>query len=258
MSVDYLEVEYPWAAGVTDRGLVRNRNEDALFLEVLAGRTTVAVVCDGVSSGIAGDLAAERAANVTGERLASRILDGPSSLADSTFDAIGAAGEAVAALWRAEHSPDEAPACTLVSTAIRPGEIVIGWVGDSRAYWLNDDVPRLLTTDDSWGQQQRRSGRMTRREVALDRRTHRITRWLGLNAPEEPPHVIELRGMTSGRLVVCSDGLWNYMRTSAALAALIPADASPIDAARALVRAARVSGGRDNITVVVIDLEGAS
>ena len=51
------------------------------------------------------------------------------------------------------------PSCTLVCAACRDGEVVVGWIGDSRAYWLADGDARGLTVDDSWATEQVADGR---------------------------------------------------------------------------------------------------
>ncbi|MGH3673160.1 MAG: hypothetical protein ACRDSH_21460, partial [Pseudonocardiaceae bacterium] len=63
-----------------------------------------------------------------------------------------------------------------------------------------------------------------------------------------------------GVVVVCTDGLWNYLDTVEELAAALPARAwkSPLDAARRLVEIALCCGGRDNITVAVLPVAGRS
>jgi serine/threonine protein phosphatase PrpC len=90
-----------------------------------------------------------------------------------------------------------------------------------------------------------------------DPRSHAITHWVGADAPARPPRVSVLRPERPGRLLLCSDGLWNYVRTSSELGELLdalPAGASPAGVARALTDVALERGGRDNITVAVIDI----
>jgi serine/threonine protein phosphatase PrpC len=92
-------------------------------------------------------------------------------------------------------------------------------------------------------------------------RAHEITRWLGRDAPEEEPEIVMSRPLETGRLVLCSDGLWNYVpgaRDIAALVDALPSGAAPVALARALADAALTAGGRDNITVTVIDLASST
>lgn len=261
---EHLELDLGWAAGVTDRGRHHRRNEDAFHLE-LAGPATdhgvVAVVCDGVSSSVRAEDASEAAA-VAAATILAAVVAGPGSLADATVHAAAAANRVVAALPWTPTGQLASPSCTFVSAAYRAGEVAVGWVGDSRAYWIGSATEglRQLTIDDSWAQAQVETGHMTEIEAEADPRSHAITRWIGADAPEIDARVLTLKAEAPGRLLLCSDGLWNYAPTLAAMADLLdrqPVGTTPIDLARSLTEFARSAGGHDNITVVVIDLPDA-
>ena len=258
---DHLEVDLGWAAGVTDRGRQHPRNEDAFHLELVGPpeeHNLVAVVCDGVSSSVRAEEAAEAAAQAAATVLAA-VVGGPGSLADATVHAADAATKAVAALPWTRRGQLASPSCTLVSAACRDGEVAVGSVGDSRAYWidLDDGSVRQLTVDDSWAEAQIEAGRMTEAEADADPRSHAITRWIGADAPEADARVATLTPTAAGRLLLCSDGLWNYAPTVQAMADLL-ADhieaATPLALAQALTTFALGAGGHDNITIVVADL----
>ncbi|MEA2369714.1 MAG: family protein phosphatase [Solirubrobacteraceae bacterium] len=252
------ELDLSAAAAVSDQGLVHRRNEDAFHLEVVAERHGAAVVCDGISSATAGDLAAQGAARAAGRALALAAGDPSSDAIVATLGAIRAAGDAVELVPWSPEVDRAMPSCTLVSALWRDGELVIGWIGDSRAYWLTEDGCRQLTTDDSWAAEQVAAGTITADEAARDSRFHAITHWVGADAPARPPQVVTLRPEHPGRLMLCSDGLWNYAPRAADLAALVdalPAAAGPAAVARSLTETALARGGRDNITVAVIDIE---
>ncbi len=258
---DHLEIDLGWAAGVTDRGHRHPRNEDAFHLGLAgpeADRGLVAVVCDGVSSSVRAEDASEVAATAAATTLTS-VVAGPGSLADATVLAAATASRAVAALEWTPTGHLGSPACTYVSAACRAGEVADGWVGDSRAYWIGPPPAaiRQLTVDDSWAEAQVESGRMTESEAEADPRSHAITRWLGADAPELDAQVVTLAPSGPGRLLLCSDGLWNYTPTTRELAHLLahqPQPATPIERARWLTDFACTAGGQDNITVVVIDV----
>jgi len=258
---DHLEIDLGWAAGVTDRGHRHPRNEDAFHLGLAgpeADRGLVAVVCDGVSSSVRAEDASEVAATAAATTLTS-VVAGPGSLADATVLAAATASRAVAALEWTPTGHLGSPACTFVSAACRAGEVAVGWVGDSRAYWIGPPPAaiRQLTVDDSWAEAQVESGRMTESEAEADPRSHAITRWLGADAPELDAQVVTLAPSGPGRLLLCSDGLWNYAPTTEDLATLLadqPASATPLELARSLTDFACTAGGVDNITVVVIDV----
>jgi serine/threonine protein phosphatase PrpC len=257
---DHVELDLGWAAGVTDRGLRHPRNEDAFHLEMAgpaADGGVVAVVCDGVSSSVRAEDASEAAAVAAGGVLAS-VVAGAGSLAAATVHAADAANQAVAALTWTPTGQMASPSCTFVSAAHRAGEVAVGWVGDSRAYWVEPQGGvRQLSVDDSWAEAQVETGLMTEVEAEADPRSHAITRWIGADAPALDARVVTLAPTRSGRLLLCSDGLWNYASSIEDMAGLLaaqPSGATPIDLARSLTEFARSSGGHDNITVIVIDL----
>ena len=136
--------------------------------------------------------------------------------------------------------------------------MVVGNVGDSRVYWIAEDEAACLTEDDSLARELAALG-ADPAEIAGSGQQHAIVRWLGIDAPDEPYRVGTFTPPGRGRLVVCSDGLWNYADTAAELAALVPAvaDVSPGDVAHTLVDHALRSGGDDNVTVVVVDVDVA-
>jgi serine/threonine protein phosphatase PrpC len=254
---DRVESDLAWAAAVSDRGRVHHRNEDAFAIAAPTDVDAAVVVCDGISSSSAGDAAARHGAEAALAQL-SQALDDRSRGGESAMsEAIIAAGDAVARVPWTRRADRDQPSCTLVAALCRGSEIVVGWVGDSRAYWVDDDGGDQLTTDDSWAQAQVSAGLMSESEARQDARAHSITRWIGADAPTEPPQIVTRRPARSGRLVVCSDGLWNYLSSPGELAQLIdalPEGASAAAVARALTDTAVLRGGRDNITVAVIEV----
>ncbi|MGW1026305.1 PP2C family serine/threonine-protein phosphatase [Streptomyces sp. NPDC002577] len=264
---DHMEQELGAVAAVSDRGLRHHRNEDAFAVSSTAlpdgSLAVVAVVCDGVSSATRPDeasLAASRAAN---ESLLESLPRGTHPQA-AMHDAIIAASDAVNSLAEVQTSPQEhaphhqnAPACTLVSAIVAGGLLVVGWVGDSRAYWVPADrtAPAArLTEDDSWAAQMVAAGLMSEAEAYADERAHAITGWLGADAYELEPHTASFKPDRPGVVVVCTDGLWNYAEAAEEMAEAIPADAAerPLHSAQVLVGHALDGGGHDNVTVAVL------
>ena len=87
---------------------------------------------------------------------------------------------------------------------------------------------------------------------------HAITRWLGKDAPDLTPHVVEHTIEGPGWVLVCSDGLWNYASEPEALRAQIAAGGAsePAGLALALTDFANAQGGQDNITVALARVAG--
>jgi serine/threonine protein phosphatase PrpC len=263
---DRVELKVGTAAGISDRGRRRHRNEDALALRDICLHTgpgsaqrgvVVAVVCDGVSSSDRSDEASETAAETAADTLVAALCaeDGP---ATATRDAIHAADRAVTELAGCDGADGRAPACTFVSAIVTGDEVTVGWVGDSRAYWIpqehTDTAPTRLTTDDSWLTQALAAGTLSPAQAAADRRAHAITAWLGEDADQVEPHVVTIEPEGPGVVVICTDGLWNYFDTVEELSEELPDDAleAPLDAARWLVELALLRGGHDNVTVAVV------
>jgi serine/threonine protein phosphatase PrpC len=241
------------AAAITHRGRVRRRNEDAVVLEA-AGRDGIAVVvCDGVSVSTLPEVAADRAARAGGAVLARALDAGSPSPREATSRALAEAQAAVAAIPVPTGASAPPPACTYVSLVLFEGTLTIGWVGDSRAYWIGED-PRRLTVDNSLAEEQGNRGRDTER--AANSTSHAITRWLGIDAPEGPEQILAFAPSAAGRAVVCSDGFWGYAPSAEDVVRVVDAPdvgVSPAEAALRLVTAALDAGGRDNITVAVVD-----
>ncbi|MFE6158929.1 protein phosphatase 2C domain-containing protein [Streptomyces sp. NPDC056486] len=263
---DHMEQELDAVAAVSDRGLRHHRNEDAFAISSAAlpdgSPAVVAIVCDGVSSATRPDeasLAASRAAN---ESLLDALPRGTHPQ-QAMHDAILSAADAVNALaaeptQAREHSPHQnAPACTLVGSIIAGGLLVVGWVGDSRAYWVPDDRsgPTVrLTEDDSWAAQMVAAGLMNEAEAYADERAHAITGWLGADAYELEPHTASFKPDRAGVVVVCTDGLWNYAEAVEEMARAVPVDSAvrPLHSAQVLVGHALDGGGHDNVTVAIL------
>lgn len=258
---DHLETVLARTAGVTDKGLHHHRNEDAMALVEVDATSTVAVVCDGVSSSVDPDIASQMAVDLAAGMLVHAVQQRPGELAAATVEAVAAAQAAVAGLTFERRVDLAAPSCTYVSAVVTGSAATIGWVGDSRAYWLGPGAPApaQLTVDDSWVAEQVALGLMTEAEAETDARAHAITRWLGADAPAGDAHVAELAIEGPGTLLVCSDGLWNYAPSAERIAALAGAapDPTPLGVARHLTDFALDAGGHDNITVVVIPVDPA-
>lgn len=263
---DHMEQELGAVAAVSDRGLRHHRNEDAFAISSTAlpdgSPAVVAIVCDGVSSATRPDeasLAASRAAN---EALLAALPLGTHPQ-QAMHEAIIAAAEAVNSLAEAppaheEHAPHQnAPACTLVGAVVTPALLIVGWVGDSRAYWVPVDrgaPPARLTEDDSWAAQMVAAGLMSEAQAYADERAHAITGWLGADAYELEPHTASFKPDRPGVVVVCTDGLWNYAEAAEEMAEVVPLDAAerPLHSAQVLVGHALDGGGHDNVTVAVV------
>ncbi|MBB4715160.1 serine/threonine protein phosphatase PrpC [Streptomyces luteogriseus] len=263
---DHMEQESGPVAAVSDRGLRHHRNEDAFAIGTTAlpdgSPASVAIVCDGVSSATRPDDASAAASKAAGETLLAALPRGTHPQ-QAMHDAILAASRAVNALaaepaTAREQAPHQnAPACTIVGAVVTSGLLIVGWVGDSRAYWVPVDrsaPPARLTEDDSWAAQMVAAGLMNEAEAYADERAHAITGWLGADAYELEPHTAAFKPDRPGVVVVCTDGLWNYAEAAEEMARVVPLDAAaqPLHSARVLLGHALDGGGHDNVTVALV------
>jgi serine/threonine protein phosphatase PrpC len=249
---DHLEPDEGFVAGVTDVGKRHHHNEDAMAFSVTPTGVAV-VVCDGVSTTENSAEASQAAANAALSVLLSAEAAKPD---EALIAAASAAREAVAEV-PAGPSGGGNPSCTFVAALLVDDLLSVGWLGDSRAYWLGAD-PQLLTHDHSWANEMVASGAMELAEALQHGQAGSITRWIGVDAPDVAPSVVTFE-VGAGQLVVCSDGLWNYAETAQALATNPALTAStPLQRAQRFVEFALESGGHDNVTVVIVELGGSS
>jgi PPM family protein phosphatase len=125
-------------------------------------------------------------------------------------------------------------------------------VGDSRAYVLTADGLERLTEDHSLVEGLVREGKLTPEEAAVHPHRNVVTRVLGL-ADEVEVDAWQLEPRIGDRYLLCSDGLFNEV-PEPRIAAVLRGLADPQEAAHELVSLANVGGGRDNITVIVVDV----
>jgi serine/threonine protein phosphatase PrpC len=274
------EIDLPPADGtrvasVCDPGLRRPHNEDASAFATgtTAGeRWTVLVVCDGVSSSSHAELASATAAKTARDALAHFARVGDVAIeagAAAVSSAIRAAHVAVCA-QNIDSLADDPPGTTIVVGLVWRDRLTVGWVGDSRAYWVSDHDAELLSQDHSWAMEAVARGEATEEEAMRSPLAHALTRCLGpleVVDPDDPKGArrriqevypdVRARDLPGpGWVVLCSDGFWNYFSSAGEVSALLRAagpGASPARIARRLVNEALIRGGQDNATVLVYE-----
>jgi protein phosphatase len=209
-------------AAVTDRGRVREGNQDR-YLTKTAGGVTLLAVADGVGGEAGGDVASAAAVDA----LASAFAFGAPDTAAALGAAVRTANDAVVRATAASGHPTAAS--TLVAATVRGRQVAVANLGDSRAYLVRGRAARQITAD--------HSGELP----------NSITRFVGDPRGVAPDVFVEVV-RPRDRLVLCSDGLTKHVAPEE-IATL--ADGSPERAARSLVDLANARGGQDNVTVVV-------
>ncbi|WP_340539498.1 PP2C family serine/threonine-protein phosphatase [Nocardioides sp. GXZ039] len=251
-----------WVAGVSDRGIRHERNEDAMAL-FASGDRAVLVVLDGVSNTDDSDVASLAGAKAARDALLVPMPGGMGTAESRTAavsrtfaSAVEAAQDAIVALT--EDGSQHPPSATFSAVVVEGEVLHVANIGDSRSYWIPDTGEgRQLTVDDSVAQAQIAAG-VSRKEAEEGPQGHAITRWLGIDAPDLTPRVSAHQVTGPGWVLNCSDGLWNYASEPADLAAQIAAagTSDPQALALALVGFANRCGGQDNITVTLARVPG--
>jgi serine/threonine protein phosphatase PrpC len=261
----YTEQPSSWVAACCDKGIRHFRNEDATAVasDPNPGGRAVLVVCDGVSTSVDSDIASLAAARAAREVLLAHRPAGmgvPASRTAATASALQAAASSANAAVVEVTAPgsESAASCTFAAAVIDGGQIVFGNVGDSRVYWLPDAhtgaQPAELSLDDSVAQARIAMG-VSREEAENGPQAHAITKWLGRDSPDIVPRTGSIEASHPGWLLVCSDGLWNYVSEAAAMQSLVAtlsgANPDPLPLSVSLVGWANEQGGKDNISVAL-------
>jgi serine/threonine protein phosphatase PrpC len=254
---DRSEAAFADLAAVSDRGLRRTRNEDAIGVARLEGPPScrIIVVCDGVSTSAEPAAAAQAAADAALAYLVAAARDRHPNAEGAMREAVLSAQGAVCGVTYSGSSREEPPATTLVAALLRDRAATIGWVGDSRAYFVSASSAWQISRDDTWLAEQVELGLLDEETALADPRAHALTKWLGGDQDGQLKASVSTFAIpASGCLLLCSDGLWNYAPSAERMRELVlqfPEDATAIDLARGLTEFARTSGGADNITVAV-------
>ncbi len=230
-------------AAITDVGLVRAQNEDAIFADRVLGLWLVA---DGLGGHQGGEIASECAKAV----IAANMREG----ANLTY-AILQAHDQIRTLTQTELDKPEM-GTTVVALTSRQSQYQVAWVGDSRAYlYSGSQSPALkpLSKDHSYVQSLVDSGLISDQERATHPKKNIISQCLG-SSREEPIKVDLTQGQwrANERILLCSDGLTDCVSEDV-IEAHLARTPNPHDVVDALLAAALQAGGRDNISVIVVD-----
>jgi serine/threonine protein phosphatase PrpC len=247
------------SAALTDVGMVRELNEDAVMLveywrdsQVEPAQNFLYVVADGMGGAEAGEIASAIAVgairNYVSEGLKTETAgDARMMLQNALEDANAKILEYVAG-----HAEARGMGSTAVGVLIMPPEAAVAWVGDSRVYLSDSNGLRQLTKDHSLVQRLIEIGQITPEEARHHEHKNVITRSLG--ARQSGPagaESVSIRLKRGDRMMLCSDGLTAHVEDDR-IEEILRGHADPNDAARELVVAANAGGGTDNVSVVVI------
>ena len=247
--------------GRTDTGRLRPNNEDALVVDVDLG---LYLVCDGVGGHAAGEVASATAVSVI-ERvvrdqreLIAQVEREPDRAAELTAMIVGAVRRACREVYDLARS-DPAHAgmgCTATGLVVAGRKAAMAHVGDTRLYLVRRGECHQLSSDHTLAADLVRQGAIDAEAERGHPHSHVLTRALG------PQPLVEVEALTfdvlaGDRLILCSDGLGDYIPSTAWLAERV-ASSTVEDLPDDLIDFANAAGGKDNITVIAVGVEGGS
>lgn len=245
----------------TSVGQVRENNEDSIYLESSEDHV-LAVVADGMGGAVAGEEASRLAveaiqaglARVPGDDFGSKLKT--EQIAQKLRAAIRAGNDSI--VLRSSSDPELRGMGTTVTLAyVRYTYAVIAHVGDSRAYLVsNFSLPQIrqITDDHSFVEALVHAGHLTEEQAEEHPMRNVLYRALG-QTEELDVDVYHTRLRPGDRIVLCSDGLTRHVKAPE-IAQLVLEKDEPISASESLVALANERGGEDNVSVIVIVVDG--
>ena len=232
-----------WGA-TTDVGMVRQQNEDDYCAD-----ENLFVVADGMGGHNAGEVASALAIATVRSGARGGIFT-PAQFRELVQ-------QANTAIYTAslDDNTQSGMGTTLTALAVVPGEeptVLIANVGDSRTYLFRNNILTRLSVDHSYVQELVNEGIITPEEARVHPRRNIVTRAMGIDRNVQVD-VFQNTVRTGDRLLLCSDGLVDEV-SDADIAQILREHTHPQETAEALVMVANANGGRDNTTVIVVDV----
>jgi len=240
------------AYGTTDVGEQRDYNEDCYRLLPEMG---IYIVADGMGGHNAGDVASVNAVNAVAEYLTcEHILERRNDAGKIMINAVTEAHEKLVEMSEA-NTEYAGMGSTIAVSFIYDDVLHTCHVGDSRVYVINFSGITQVTNDHSTVAELVRLGKMTSGEARYSPRKNEITQALGAPIsinPEYNQHSLKRDDV----VLLCSDGLWNMLWDEDIWATVIRRKTVK-HACKRLIRQANAAGGDDNITVILVQIDGA-
>ena len=240
-------------AGYTDTGLRREYNQDHIGFDQELG---IAVLADGMGGHKAGEVAAHMAVKLVLEKLRKFVLQENSvsitgsQLLEFVSNTISSSNTEIYSFQEAEEA-SKGMGTTIVATVVIGSQVYVGHVGDSRLYLFRSRTLQRLTKDHSLVQNLIDRGFYTEREARSANVGHIVTRALGTR-PEVEVEVNEEQLKPYDLLLLCSDGLTD-MVSDWQIAEIIDENVADLEvAAEKLIALANHYGGKDNISVILM------
>ncbi len=233
--------------GKTDIGLHRKKNEDTIHMDQAK---RFCLVADGIGGTAVGDVASQMFAQ-TARDMFSSVSDTEAEKYQLVQHTFLTANDEI--LNYARQNPEcEGMGCTAELLALTSDKFILGHIGDSRTYRLRNNELKQLTTDHTLVQEQLDQKLITQEEANHHSLKNVILRAVGI---KKNPSLDVLRGriLPGDRFLMCSDGLTD-MVDDTTIKYILSSDSDIEDVSEQLVQKANANGGKDNISVVLIEI----
>ena len=232
---------------ITDIGQRRKQNQDYVFTsEIPVGPlSNLFIVADGMGGHNAGDYASKHAI----ERIVEEVEASKDSVVDTLERAIQSANRYIRIKSR-ENEDMNGMGTTVVAATITEDVIYVANVGDSRLYIINSGI-RQITVDHSLVEEMVRMGGINREQAREHQDKNIITRAIGAE-DELKIDFFQVKLQKGDFILLCSDGLTNMIEDEE-ICMLLLSQKDIVSKAETLVAAANRNGGKDNISVVLIE-----
>lgn len=248
------------AAGLTDTGRVRLKNEDAVWVDP---DLDLLIVADGLGGHASGEKASGMAISTIPRFFkflsqdTGQLPGGPQRLAPETYRLGLCLTEANRLIFEAGQANvhDHGMGCTCTAVYFHDNRLSLAHVGDSRCYLIRDGKITQLTEDHSLANEQLKRGLITAEEAAAGNQNI-LARAMGVD-PSVEIDLDEHRLLAGDVVLMCSDGL-NKELTDEEVLQVAAETPEPVELAERLIEMANAVRGRDNITVAVARVDKAS
>lgn len=234
----------------TDIGKVRLVNEDRAAIQHELNGLSLAIVADGMGGHQAGDIASQMAIDMISNELQTIHWGMPVDACKQVLkEAIEKANEKIYEFASGQESY-HGMGTTVVAVIASQELLIIGHIGDSRAYKITGESITQLTEDHSLVYELVKNGQITLEEADHHPRRNWITRALGTE-PSVEVDLYEYSWRPGDTILICSDGLSGLV-DSGDILRIIKSHAELDAAAEQLIQSALSEGGDDNVTVVLL------
>ena len=245
----------------TNPGMVRSHNEDSIVQELACG---LVVLADGMGGYNAGEVASGIAVSVVATEVCQHLRNAsPTDRDEASGEELGVVllrdniQRANTSIFHAAQSQSQyaGMGTTIVSGLFYDNRVVVGHVGDSRMYRLRGEALETVTRDHSLLQEQIDGGMISIEDARLSKNKNLVTRAVGIDAEVVPEiHVYDV--LVGDIYLLCSDGLNDMVEDEDIQSTLYAMQGNLPLAVDQLIQMANDNGGRDNVSVILVKVNG--